>query len=449
MKTSVEDLDDNRVKLSIEVDAQEFEVEVEKAFRKIAREVRLPGFRKGKVPRKVLEARFGAGIARGQALEDSIPEYFMTALNEHEIDIISPPDYEVVAGEEDGDVAFDAVVEVRPQVEIAGYHGMTVEVPPLEPTAEDVEERVDAFRRQFAELETVERPAIDDDTVTMDIATTHDGDEVEGLTADDYSYRVGSGGLVPELDDNLRGAKVGDILEFEADHPAPDEDGQLNFRILVKQVQQQALPELTDELVADASDFETVEDFRNDIEQRLREARLSEAHAAWHDKSANQLGELVELDPPEALVDSEVRYRVEDMAQRLAGSGIGFQQYLDMVGQTVEDMVDQLREPATQAVKVDMALRALAVAEELEATDEDVDAEFDQLAEGTGASVEELREQIATPNQLMLFRADISKRKAADWLLENVDVVDTDGNPVDKDALHPESHDHDHPDEEE
>ena len=112
MKTSVEDLDDNRVKLSIEVDAQEFEVEVEKAFRKIAREVRLPGFRKGKVPRKVLEARFGAGIARGQALEDSIPEYFMTALNEHEIDIISPPDYEVVAGEEDGDVAFDAVVEV-------------------------------------------------------------------------------------------------------------------------------------------------------------------------------------------------------------------------------------------------------------------------------------------------------------------------------------------------
>lgn len=449
VKTTVEDLDDNKVKLSVEVAAEEFEVEVEKAFKKIAREVRLPGFRKGKVPRKVLEARFGSGVARGQALEDSIPQYFFDALSEHEIDIIGPPDYEITSGEEDGDVVFDAVVEVRPVVEISGYQGMSVEVPNLEPSADDIEARIDGFRGQFAELASVERAAEDGDTVTMDIATTYDGEAVEGLTADDYSYRVGSGGLVPELDENLAGASIGDTIEFDAPHPAPDEDGDLSFQLEIKDIQEQVLPELTDELVSDASDFTTVEDFRNDIEERLRQTNLDQAHNMWHDKSASQLGDLIEFDPPEALVESEVRYRVEDMARRLAGSGIGLEQYLQMTGQSVEDMLDQMRPAAIDGIKVDMALRALAVAEGLEATDDDVAAEFETLAEGTGSSLEELREQISTPNQLMLFRADISKRKAADWLIEHVDVVDADGNPVDKEALHPESHDHDHAHEEE
>ncbi len=444
VKTTVEELDDDRVKLSVEVDAAEFEPEVDKAFKKIARDVRMPGFRKGKVPRKVLEAKFGAGIARGQALEDSIPQYFMDALSEHEVDIISPPEYEITGGEEDGDLAFEAVVQIRPTVEISGYQGMTVEVPTLEPGDEDIDARIDGFRGQFGELASVERAAEDGDTVTMDIATTYDGEEVEGLTASDYSYRVGSGGLVPELDDNLDGASIGDELSFDAAHPAPDEDGDLSFVITVKDIQEMVLPELTDELVSDASDFETVEDFRNDIIEKLREQRLEQAHNMWHDLSASQLGELVEMDAPEPLVETEVRNRIEDMAQRLAQSGIGFEQYLQMMGQDIGGLMEQMREPSVSAVKVDMALRALATAEGLEATDEDVDTEFANLSEGTGIPVDDLKTQISTPNQLMLFRADISKRKAADWLLENVSVVDEDGNPVDKDALHPESHDHDH-----
>jgi len=227
VKTTVSDLDDNKVKFSVEIPADEFEVEVDKAFRKIARDVKLPGFRKGKVPRRVLEAKFGTGIARGQALEDSIPNYFLEALSGEEVDIISPPDYEITAGEEEGDLAFDAVVEVRPSAEISGYQDMTVEVAALEPSADDVQERIDGFLRQFAELADVERPGADGDTVTVDIATNYEDEPVESLTADDYAYRVGSGGLVEELDDNLRGAKVGDIIEFDADHPAEDEDGKL------------------------------------------------------------------------------------------------------------------------------------------------------------------------------------------------------------------------------
>lgn len=462
MKSTVEPLEDNKVKLSVEVDAQEFDVEVDKAFKKIAREVRLPGFRKGKVPRRVLEARFGTGMARGQALEDSIPDYFLSAISDSEVDMISPPEYEIVSGQEEGPLAFDAVIEVRPKYTINGYQDMVVEIPSPEPSVDDTEQRVDSFLGQFAELGEVERPAIDGDTVTVDITTSHDGEEVEGLTANDYSYRLGSGGVVPELDDNLSGAKVGDIFEFDAEHPDPEEDGSLHFRILVKQVQEQVLPDLTDELVADASDFETVDEFRADIEDKLRTAKAAQMDALWREKAADALGALIEDDPPTALVDSEVRHRVEDMARRLAGSGINFETYLQMMGQSVEDLLDQMREPATQGVKIDMALRALAEAEGLEASDADIDAEFEKLAEGSGVSVDDLRTQISTPNQLMLFRADVSKQNAAEWLFEQVQVVDEDGTPVDKAALEPppeedhdhedddhEDHDHDHKHDEE
>jgi len=423
VKTTVEELDDDKVKLSVEVEAKEFEVEVDKAFKKIGREVRLPGFRKGKAPRKVLEARFGAGMARGQALEDSIPDYFLSALGEHEIDMISPPEYDVTSGVEDGDLCFDAVVQVRPTVEIAGYENLKIEIPAPEPTDDEVQDRIDSFLGQFSELASVERPAEDGDTVTMDIATTYQDEEIEGLTASDYSYRVGSGGLVAELDENLSGAKIGDELAFDAEHPDPDEDGELSFKIEIKDIQEQVLPDLTDEIVSDATDFATVDEYKADLLEQITLTKASHANELWRDKAAEALGELVDEDPPVALVDTEVRNRVEDMARRLQQSGIGFEQYMQMTGQSVEDMFEQMREPAAQSVKVDQALRALAVGEGLTATEADLDEEFASLSEGTGLSVEDLRQQISTKNQLMLMKADISKRRAADWLLERVEVV--------------------------
>ena len=435
MKTTVEELDDNKVKLSVEVDAAEFEVEVEKAFKKIGRDVQMPGFRRGKVPRKVLEARFGSGVARGQALEDSIPDYFLTALGDHEIDMISPPEYDITSGMEEGDLVFDAVVEVRPQVEISGYDNIQVEIPAPTPTDDEIQGRIDSFLGQFGELASVERAAEDGDTVTMDIATTHDGEEVEGLTASDYSYKVGSGGLVAELDENLAGASIGDTLEFDADHPDPDEEGKLSFSIEVKDIQEEVLPDLDDEVVANATDFATAEEWRSDLVEQMTTAKAAQSNNMWREKAAEALGALVEDDPPTALVDTEVRNQVEDMARRLQQMGIGFEQYMQMTGTSVEDMFEQMREPAAASVKVDQALRALAVAEGLEATDDDLDAEFSELSEGTGMAVEDLKEQISTKNQLMLMKADVSKRRAVDWLLERVEVVDEDGNTIDKDAL--------------
>lgn len=435
MKTTVEELDDNKVKLSVEVDAAEFEVEVEKAFKKIGRDVQLPGFRRGKVPRKVLEARFGTGMARGQALEDSIPDYFLTALGDHEIDMISPPEYDITSGMEDGDLLFDAVVEIRPAVDLAGYDSIKVEIPTPSPTDDDIQARIDSFLGQFGELASVERPAQDGDTVTIDITTTYDGEEIEGLTAGDYSYRVGSGGVVPELDEHLLGASVGDQLEFDADHPDPDEEGQLSFAIEVKDIQEEVLPELSDELVANATEFETADEWRDDLVATMTTDKARQSDNLWREKAAEALGALVDLEPPTPLVDTEVRNRVEDMARRIQQMGIGFEQYLQMTGTSIDDMFAQMREPAVESVKVDLALRALAAAEGLTASDDDVESEFAELAEGTAMSVEDLKEQISTKNQLMLFKADISKRKAVDWLLERVEVVDEEGNTIDKEAL--------------
>jgi trigger factor len=390
VNTTVEELDDNKVKLSVEVDAAEFEVEVAKAFKKIGRDVNLPGFRKGKVPRKVLEARFGTGMARGQALEDSIPDYFLAALGDHEIDMISPPDYDITSGMEEGDLVFDAVVEVRPAVEIAGYEAMQVEIPAPQPSDEEIQERIDSFLGQFGELASVERSAENGDTVTMDIETTHDGEEIEGLTADGYSYKVGSAGVVAELDDNLLDVSVGDNLEFDADHPDPEEDGKLSFKIEVKEIQEEVLPDLDDEVVSNATDFATADEWRTDLIDQMTNGKAAQSNNLWREKAAEALGALVDDEPPTPLVDTEVRNQVEDMARRIQQMGIDFDQYMQMTGQSVEDMFEQMREPATQSVKVDQALRALAAAEGLSATDDDVDSEFNDLVEGTGMSLEDL-----------------------------------------------------------
>jgi trigger factor len=192
---------------------------------------------------------------------------------------------------------------------------------------------------------------------------------------------------------------------------------------------------LTDEVVANATDFATADEWRSNLVDEMTNGKATQSNNLWREKAAEELGALVDEDPPAALVDTEVRNQVEDMARRLQQMGIGFEQYMQMTGTSVDDMFEQMREPATASVKVDQALRALAAAEGLNATDDDLDAEFADLSEGTGMSLEELKTQISTKNQLMLMKADISKRKAVDWLLERVEVVDEDGNTIDKDAL--------------
>jgi trigger factor len=453
MRTTVEPLEGNKVKLSVEVDEEELEKAVDAAFRKIAHEVRIPGFRPGKAPRKLLESRLGPAVGREQAFQDALPEWYSAAVIEHDVDVIAPPEIDITAGREEGPLAFDAVVEVRPTVSVAGYGGLRVELERPAVADEEIDAQIDRMRQVEATLATVDRPAIEGDTVTIDIAGTLDGEAQDGLTADDYSYTVGSGAITPEVDEALTGSKAGDILEVESAHPDPEETRQLRFRILVKEVQETVLPEVTDEWAAGASDFETVEELRADLERRMSAVRRAQAQVALREKVGEALAQLVEDEIPEPLVAAEMQQRIQDLAMRLQAQGMQLEQWLAMSGEDPQTFTDQLKETATTSVKVDLALRAVVAAEGIEVTDDDLEEELASVAQRVDASIDEVREQFERGGQISAVRSDIAKRSALEWLLERVEVVDTEGQPIDRAELEvaddeadedAEHHHHDH-----
>ncbi len=438
MKATVEPLEGNKVKLSVEVDEQEFEQAVDAAFKKIAREVRIPGFRPGKAPRRLLESRLGSGAGRAQALNDSLPDYYSDAVKTNEVDVIAPPEIDVISGEDDGPVVFEAVVEVRPTIEVSGYADLSVEIPTPSATDEEIEAQIERVRSQFAELEVVERAADDGDFVTIDIEGSQDGEVLEGLVASAYLYEVGSGGIVPELDEHLRGASAGDELEFEAEHPnsteeAPEEP--LHFEVTVTEVKAKVLPDLDDELAAQASEFDTLAEWRDDLVNRLTQVKRAQAQMAVREKIGEALAELVTDEVPEPLVGSEMQERLQDMAMRLQAQGLTLEQWLQFSGTDQEAFVADLRTTAATAATVDLALLAVAAAEGIDATEEDLKAEYAAVGERVGADVDDVRERITEAGQLSAVKADIAKRKALDWLVEAVTIVDEDGNAIDRAEL--------------
>lgn len=432
MKSEVSTLESNKVKLVVEVDESELDVHIDEAFKKIAQEIRLPGFRPGKAPRKVLEARLGKEYARGEALREALPEYYRQAIIEHDVDVIAPPDLDITSGEEEGNVAFEAVVEIRPEVTVAGYNGLQVEIPAPVASDEEIESQIEALRNQFAEREEVERPAVDADFVTMDISATHDGEPVEGLTAEDYTYEVGAGFVVEEIDDELRGATVGDIIEFDADHPDPEEEGQLTFKVLVKKIEAKKLPEVDDDFAKEATEFATAEELLADTRERIETMKKTQAPMMIAEKTGEALAELVTDEIPDALVEDQMQRQLQDMAMRLAQQGIQLEQFMQMTGQDPDALRENMREPAEQAARVDLALRAVVAAEGLELSDDELQAEIDDTAVQLGQTGAELRQAFEDNGQLSSLRADLLKQRAMDMLIESVSLVDEDGNAVDR-----------------
>lgn len=435
MKSTVETLDDNRVKLSVEVDEETFDVAVDAAFKRIAKEVRMPGFRPGKAPRRLLEAQFGSAVGREEALREAMPEYYAQAVIEHDVDVVAPPEIEITGGQEDGPVQFDAVVEIRPSVSAAGYDGLRVEIPNPVASAEEIDEQIDNLRRNFAELSVVERAAADEDHVTIDIEATHGDEPVPGLTTTDYDYLLGSGAVVPEIDENLRGASAGDEVEFSADHPDPEEEEPLQFSITVKEVKEAILPDLDDEFAKANSEFETVEDLRADMAERMNTMRIQQANMAVQQNTAEALAALVTDEIPESMIENEINARIQDLVQRLQQQGMDVGAYLDAVGQTAETLAAEFREPAEQAVKVDLALRSVADLQGLVPDDDRIDEVIAEMAGPSGQDPDELKARLAEVGQISALRADLAKQAAMEWLTDNVELVDEDGEAIDREAL--------------
>lgn len=434
MQSTVEALEGNKVKVHVTVSADEFERAIDDAFRKLAREVRVPGFRPGKAPRRLLEARFGTEVAREQALRDALPEYYVEAVQENAVDVIAPPDIEITAGQDDGDVQFEAVVEVRPQVKLVGYDELRVEVPYTPVGDEAVDQQVDALRERFADLVDSEDPLVDDSFATIDISGTVDGEPVEGLTASDFLYRVGSGMVVPELDEQLHGTRPGAILQFDA--TLPERFGEhagrdVTFRVIVKEAKRRILPDVTDEWVQEASEFDTVDELRADVRKRLELMQKLQAQMAVRDKVLEAVADLVPVEAPSTLVDSETRRRIEDLAHRLSHQGVTLEQYLGMIGQDPEAFLAEVRQGASRAVLADLALRAVIAQEQIEVSDAELDAEVERLAERVQQKPARVRRDLEKSGALEAVRSDVARGKALEFLVEHAVVVDEEGNTID------------------
>jgi trigger factor len=433
MRSTVEPLEGNKVKVSVEVDEAEFDKAIDAAFRKIARQTRIPGFRPGKAPRRILEARLGPDVAREEAIRDSLPDYYIKALEEQDVDAIAAPEIEITSGQDSGPIQFEAVVEIRPQVSVAGYQGLRVTVPSPDVSDEEVDRQLDRLREQFGELQTVSRPARDGDHVLIDLKGYQHSEQIEGLTADDFLYELGSGSVVPELDDELRGKQAGDILKFTAS--VPGQEDEVGFQVLVKEVKEKLLPDVTDEWASDASEFETVDELRNDIRTRLGAVKKMQAQMSVRSQAVDAVVELIAEDMPEPLINEEMQRRLHELSHRLAAQGADLAQYLQATGQDAEEFQANLRETAIQAVKADLALRAVAEEEGLDASEEEVDAEIERIAQATGQKPAAVRKQLDRNDQLPAVRSDIRKGKALTWLTEHVEIADEEGKIIDRAEL--------------
>ena len=438
VKTTVEPLEGNKVKLSVEVDELELDGPIDAAFRRMAQQAKIPGFRPGKVPRRLLEARLGPGVARQEALRDALPDLYQKALDDNEIEAVAAPDITITSGQDDGPVAFDAVVEVMPEVSVAGYDGLRVVLSGIGVTDADVERQIDRLRESFGELRPVSRPAAEGDHISMDRKVyRHD----ETLTeVEDELYALGSSSVGPgrdwgdDLDDNLRGAKAGDILKFNITHP---EIGEVTFQILVKEIREKILPEVTDEWAGEASEFETVDELRASIREQVESVKRLEAALTVRDKVIEALVELVDEEMPEGLVTAEMERRIQMLVHRLQHQGADLAQYMQAKGLSQEDLVAHLRDESLQAVKADLALKAVAQRQEIEVSDEEVEAEIASLAERTGKTPDALRRELGDEGRLPAVRSGVRKSKALEWLIANTELVDEEGQVIDRAQLTP------------
>jgi trigger factor len=432
--TSVEELPENKVKLHVSIPASEFERAIDAAFRKLAAEVKIPGFRPGKAPRRLLEARLGTDVARDQALRDSLPGYYADAVKSEDLDTIAPPEIDITAGEESGDVEFEAVVEVRPVVELTNYHELRVEVPSPAVPDDVVDQQLDALRDRFADLEDSSRPLAEGDYAQIDIKGYVHEEAIDALTATDYLYEVGSGLLVPKLDEELAGKRPGDILKFN--DSLPERFGEragedVAFQVLVKETKRKVLPEVTDEWASEVSEFDTVDELRADIRKRLELVNTVQAQVAARDKVLDAVADLVTIDLSDALVKSEMEQRLHDIAHRLDGQGVTIQQYLAATGTDEQAFVQQVRETAERSVRADLALRAVATEEGIVATDEELDDEVARLAERLEEKPKKVRRDLERRGILEAVRSDIAKGKTLRFLVDHAEVVDEAGNPLD------------------
>jgi trigger factor len=450
VKSTVETLSATRVRLAIEVPFAELEPSLKKAYREIAQQVTIPGFRRGKVPSAVIDQRVGREAVLNEAVQEAIPAQILAAVEEHDIKVFGRPELETFPEVKDGEpLRFTAELDVRPEITLPDLSGIEITVDEIQVGDNEVDEQLAGLRERFATLKTVERPAQVGDYVQIDLTATVDGEEVPGGTASNISHEVGSKQLLPGLDEVLGGLSAGDTTTFVTQLVGGDFAGRdADVAVTVRTVKEKQLPELDDEFAQLASEFDTLEELRGDLTNRLTRVKRVEQLYSARDKALDELVKLTEVPAPEGFVREETERQRQAITDQLERIGTPLDEYLQSEGKTEDEMDAELTEAAATGVKIQLVLDALAEGENVQVSDDEFGHEIVHRAQRAGVAPQQYYDQIVRAGTAPAVYGDVRRGKALALVLERVKITDSAGNPVNLDALRGEAgeadHDHDH-----
>ncbi|HEX2026258.1 MAG TPA: trigger factor [Actinomycetota bacterium] len=431
METTLEDVGKHRVKLSVDVPPEETRPVLDLAYRHLAGSVSVPGFRKGKAPRRVIEAQLGEGAVLREFLDHALPDFYLRAVREHGLAPVGEPEFDDldVGDVEKAGLRFTATIDVRPRVEFSesDYKGLRLERPSTAVSDGEVDEQMDRLRDRFAQLESVGHPARPGDFVVADITATSGGEDIPGVGGQGVLYEIGTEQLGEAFDKELEGTRPGGIHKVTTSVPPPTGEGpgrEVSFSILVKEVKAKRLPALDDEFARTASEFDTLDELREDVRSKLATLKEARADAGLREEALRVLSQKVaDVEVPDSLVDRETESRVESARRRLQQQGATLEQFLQATGTTELEFRSDARGHAVRAIRADLALEAVARAEDLTVTDEDLDQVVVALAKDVDRPVKEVRRQLEASGQVTSLAGDIIRDRALNLVVENAEVI--------------------------
>lgn len=423
MSVKVEKLEKNMAKLTIEVSSEEFENAIAKAYKKNKNKISMPGFRKGKAPRAMIEKMYGKGIFYEDAANSIIPDAYADAAKESELEIVAQPEIDVTQIESGKPFIFTATVALKPEVTLGEYKGIEVEKKEVEVTDEEVEAEINKVRESNARmLDIDDRATQDGDTVLIDFDGYVDGKQFEGGKADDYSLVLGSHSFIDNFEEQLVGKNIGDDVEVNVTFPENYQAEELQgkpavFKVKIKEIKVKELPELDDDFAQDVSNFDTIAEYKEDLKKKLTE---NKEEALKREREEAVIGKIIEnaqMDIPEQMVDAQTRQMTQEFAQRLSSQGLSIDQYMQFTGLTPQKMIEELKPQALKRIQSRLVLEAVVAAENIETTEEELDKEIENMASMYQMEVDKLKEVIGEEEKKQIG-LDLAVQKAVEMVTE-------------------------------
>ena len=422
MSVQVEKLEKNMAKLTVEVSAEDFKAAIKKAFNKNKNRFSIPGFRKGKAPQAMIEKMYGEGVFYEDAADEAINASYAEAMKESGLDIVSRPEVTIEKIGKDEPFVYSALVAVKPEVTLGQYKGVEVEKADASVSAEDVEAELKKVQEQNARLLTVEDRGVEDgDQTVIDFEGFVDGKGFEGGKAEDYPLTIGSHSFIDTFEEQLIGKKIGEECEvnvtFPTEYHAADLAGKpATFKVTVKEIKVKELPELNDEFASEVSEFDTLDEYKKDVEKKLAEKKEIEANSKNEDAVVTKVVENASMEIPDKMINAQAENMVQDMARRMQSQGLSLDMYLKYTGMTVEQMKEQARPDAEKRIRTRLVLEAVAQAENIQISDEKVDEEVAKMAEAYKMEVEKLKSYMSE-SDVKQMKEDLAVQQAVDLLV--------------------------------